>query len=75
MSNTIDVGTKLKKFDASDFLLEILELGIPNGELPHARARVSTAGYDCGVRLYSVSALEDGRLFRPVEEAKSIGSS
>ena len=75
MSNTIEVGTKLKKYDAPDFLIEILELWIPNGELPHARARVSIASYDCGVRLYSVSALEDGRLFRPVEEAKNIGSS
>jgi hypothetical protein len=63
MPNTIRVGSKLKKKDAPDYQLEVLELTTPDGDLPHARARISVSRFDLGVRLYSVSALQDTRLF------------
>jgi len=68
MPYTIKVGTKLKKKDAPDYILEVTELRTPEGELPHARARVRTFRFDLGVRLYSVSALQDARLFLPESE-------
>ena len=68
MPNAVNVGTKLKKKDAPDYHLEVLELTIPEGDLPHARARIRTSRFDLGVRLYSVSALEDPRLFLPERE-------
>jgi len=63
MPNTIRVGTKLKKKDAPDCQLEVLGFTTPDGDLPHARAPVSISQFDLGVRLYSVSALQDTRLF------------
>jgi hypothetical protein len=63
MQKAIEVGLKLRKKDAPDYILEVVELFTPNGELAHARARVSITSYDLGTRLYSVSALEDPRLF------------
>jgi hypothetical protein len=71
MPNVVKVGTKLTKKDAPGYLLEVIELWTPNNEHPHARARVSITSYDLGVRLYSISALEDPKLFRPLAEAKS----
>jgi len=61
--NTVKVGAKLKKKDAPDYRLEVLELRTPKGDLPHARARIHISRFDLGVRLYSVSALQDPRLF------------
>jgi len=66
MRNKVEVGVKLKKTDAPDYILEIMELKTPAGYLPHARTRVSISSFDLGLRLYSVSALEDTRLFLPV---------
>jgi hypothetical protein len=63
MLNTVKVGAKLKKKDAPDYRLEVLELRTPEGDLPHARARIRISRFDLGVRLYSVSALQDPRLF------------
>jgi hypothetical protein len=71
MRKSLEVGTKLRKKDAPDYVLEILELFTPKGEPPHARARVSMTSRDLGVRLYSVSALEDTRLFVAVDEPPS----
>jgi hypothetical protein len=65
MRNKIKVGVKLKKTDAPDYILEVMEFKTPEGNLPHARTRVSISRFDLGVRLYSVSALEDPRLFLP----------
>lgn len=65
MPNTIAVGTKLKKKDAPDYTPEVLEFMTPEGDLLHARARISVSRFDLGVRLYSVSALQDTRLFLP----------
>jgi hypothetical protein len=69
MRNEVKVGMKLKKTDAPDYILEVMELKTPEGNLPHARMRVRIFTFDLGVRLYSVSALEDPRLFLPAETA------
>jgi hypothetical protein len=68
MPQTVEVGMKLRKKDAPDFVLEVIELFTPNGEQPHARARISVAKQKSDVRLYSISALTDPRLFTPVGE-------
>lgn len=68
MRQTVEVGTRLRKKDAPDFILEVVEMFTPEGERPHARARVSAAKHVSDVRLYSVSALADPRLFVPVTE-------
>ena len=67
MEITVEVGSKLRKKDAPDYILEVIELFTPEGEQPHARARVRITSHDLGVRLYSVSALADTRLFVPVD--------
>jgi hypothetical protein len=69
MQNKIEVGSKLQKADAPDYTLEVMELKTPDGDLPHARTRVSVSRFDLGVRLYSISALEDPRLFLPATVA------
>lgn len=66
MRTTVVIGSKLRKKDAPDYILEVVELFTPRGDAPHARARVSITSHDLGVRLYAVSALEDHRLFVPV---------
>lgn len=71
MITPVEVGTKLVKKDAPGYTLEVLELITPSRELPHARTRVSTSDRDLGVRLYSVSALGDPRLFVPVADAQA----
>lgn len=71
MPYAIKVGTKLKKKDAPDYVLEVTELRTPEGDLPHARARVRISRFDLGVRLYSVSALQDPRLFLPEGEQET----
>jgi hypothetical protein len=71
MITPVEVGTKLVKKDAPGYTLEVLELITPSRELPHARTRVSTSDRDLGVRLYSVSALGDQRLFIPVADAQA----
>lgn len=71
MQTTVEVGTKLVKTDAPAYTLEVLELVNSSRELPHARARVRTTDRDLGVRLYSVSALGDLRLFTPVADTKA----
>lgn len=71
MRNTVKVGVKLKKTDAPDYILEVMELKTPEGKLPHARTRVRLSRFDLGVRLYSVSALEDPRLFLPAGASAS----
>jgi len=63
MPYAVKIGTRLKKRDAPGYQLEIVELTTPEGDLPHARARIRISNYDLGVRLYSVSALQDSRLF------------
>jgi hypothetical protein len=68
MPQTVEVGTKLRKRDAPEFVLEVIELFTPNGEQPHARARVSITKHNSDVRLYSISALSDPRLFTPFGE-------
>jgi hypothetical protein len=68
MPQTVEVGTKLRKKDAPEFVLEVIELFTPNGEQPHARARVSVTKNNSDVRLYSISALSDPRLFTPFGE-------
>lgn len=65
MRYEIDAGTRLKKADSPGYTLEVLELFTPADGLPHARARVRILTHDLGVRLYSVSALKDARLFLP----------
>jgi hypothetical protein len=60
---TVEVGTKLRKKDTPEFLFEVIELFTPNGEQPHARTRVSITNHISDVRLYSVSALADPKLF------------
>ena len=57
MRNKIKVGVKLKKTEAPDYILEVMEFTTPEGNLPHARTRVRISSFDLGVRLYSVSAL------------------
>lgn len=71
MPMSVEVGTKLVKKDAPGYILEILELVTPDGERPHARARVRIMSHDLGVRLYSVSALVDPQLFTPVAAAQT----
>lgn len=66
MSNELEVGTKLRKKDCPEFVLEVIELFTPDGEQPHARARVGIAKHNTDVRLYSVSALTDPTLFTPL---------
>lgn len=66
MPQTVEVGTKLRKKDAPEFVLEVIALLTPEGEPPHARARVSMTQHNSDVRLYSISALSDPRLFVPV---------
>ena len=68
MPQTVEVGTKLRKKDAPEFVLEVIELFTPKGEQPHARARISVARHKSDVRLYSISALSDPRLFTPIHE-------
>jgi hypothetical protein len=68
MPQTVEVGTKLRKKDAPEFVLEVIELFTPKGEQPHARARISVARHKSDVRLYSISALSDPRLFTPIGE-------
>ena len=68
MEKTVGIGSKLRKKDAPDYILEVIELFTPNGEQPHARARVRITSHDLGVRLYSLSALQDTRLFVPVNQ-------
>ncbi len=65
MRYQIDAGTRLKKADSPACTLEVLELFTPADGLPHARARVRHLTHDLGIRLYSVSALKDARLFVP----------
>ena len=45
MDYNLEVGTKFRKKDAPDFVLEVIELFTPDGEQPHARARVSMAQF------------------------------
>jgi hypothetical protein len=71
MRNAVAIGSKLRKADAPGYVLEIMELSTLEGELPHARARVSIATHDLGMRLYSISALEDSRHFVPVVDTSS----
>ncbi len=71
MQRSVEVGTKLIKKDAPGYTLEIIELVTPDGEQPHARARVTISSHDLGVRLYSISALTDPRLFTPVTAAQA----
>jgi hypothetical protein len=66
MQHTVEVGTKLRKKDAPDFVLEVIELYTPKGEQPHARTRISVMKNSSDVRLYSISALADPKLFIPV---------
>lgn len=74
MPNTVEVGAKLKKTDAPDYILEVLEITKTKGDLTSARARVRKSRIDLGMRfnlgtwLYSISSLEDQRLFRPARE-------
>lgn len=68
VKNIIEVGARLKKRDAPEYVLEVTELMTPKGDLPHARARVRISTYDLGVRLYSVSALADQRHFLPAAD-------
>jgi hypothetical protein len=63
MGNSVEIGSKFSKRDAPDYVLEVVEMLKLDGELPHARARVSVCSNDLGIRLYSLSALEDSRLF------------
>lgn len=63
MGKSVEIGSKFSKKDAPDYVLEIVEMLKLEGELPHARARVSVCSNDLGIRLYSLSALEDSRLF------------
>lgn len=62
----IEVGAKLTKKDAPAYVLEVLEFFTPEDARPHARVRVRIANHDLGVRLYSVSALDDSHLFTPM---------
>ena len=66
MPQLLEVGTKFRKKDAPGFVLEVIELFTPDGEPPHARARVSMMKHNSDVRLYSISALTDPRLFVPL---------
>jgi hypothetical protein len=66
MPYSIEVGAKLKKKDAPDYIVTIVEMLELEGELPHARAQISLRGSELGVRLYSTAALADTRLFLPV---------
>ena len=68
MSNKVKVGMKLTKSDTRDFIFEVMEVKTPKGNLPHARTRVSISYFDLGERLYSISALEDPRLFLPLSD-------
>lgn len=63
----VSVGMKFRKKDAPECVLEVVELFTPKGESRHARTRVSISKHDLGVRLYSVSALTDKRLFTPLD--------
>lgn len=67
-TQTVEIGTKLRKKDTPEFVFEVIELFTPDGEQPHARTRVSIAKHCSDVRLYSVSALSDPRLFTPFGE-------
>lgn len=63
MPTTVKIGSKFRKSDAPDYIAEVIELYQPEGTPLHAYTRVTIANHDLGVRLYSVSALEDPRLF------------
>ena len=71
MRYDIDAGTRFKKADAPGYTLEVLELFTPADGLPHARTRVRIMTHDLGVRLYSLSALKDARLFVRVGHQES----
>jgi hypothetical protein len=71
MQMSLGVGAKLIKKGAPGYILEILEFVTPDGEWPHARARVRIMSHDLGVRLYSVSALMDPQLFTPAAAAQT----
>ena len=64
-SQVVEIGTKLRKKDTPEFVLEVIEMFTPDGEMPHARTRVSITKHNSDVRLYSISALSDPRLFTP----------
>jgi hypothetical protein len=67
----LTVGMKFKKKGILNCVLEVISLYTPEGESQHARTRVCIAQQDLGVRVYSVSALMDKRLFVPLDGAST----
>lgn len=67
LADRIDAGVKLAKADSPGCTFEVIEMWIPLNGPPHARTRVRMMNRDLGIRLYSVSALRDRRLFRPMD--------
>jgi hypothetical protein len=63
MARHVEIGTKLCKADAPGYTLEVVEFIALDQGPPHARTRVRLMNHDLGERLYSVSALNDQRLF------------
>ena len=63
----VKVGMTFRKTDTPQCVLEVIELYTPEGEHRHANTRVSIASHDLGVRLYSISALTDKKLFTPLD--------
>lgn len=67
MRHRIEIGSKLRKTDSPSYLLEVMTVFTPEDGLPHARTSVRLNNHHLGERLYSVSALNDPKLFTPVQ--------
>jgi hypothetical protein len=67
MRQRIEIGTKLRKTDSPGYFLEVTTIFTPEDGLPHARTSVRLNHHQLGERLYSISALNDPKLFTPVQ--------
>lgn len=65
----VSKGDIFRKADATRWLWVILEVRNPAGHLSHARLR--RRDYPVDVRLFSVAALRDKRVFVPVDVSES----
>ena len=60
----ITVGDVLKKKDATTWIWEVDSIFVPIGHRPHAR--IVRRDFPCEIRLFSISALLDNRLFERI---------
>jgi len=62
----VQVGDTFKKTDATRWLWQVAEIFQPSGHCPHARLVRRNVAHD--VRVFSLAALCDRRLFAPVDD-------